>query len=58
MHSIHRVPIRSLVDVFEGGVANCPFRVLGRVIFYAEKPLGNDLLSVIRSSGVSVLEGL
>ena len=26
--------------------------------FYAEKRLGNDLLSVIRNSGVSVPEGL
>ena len=38
-----------------GGVANCPLR---GVFFYVEKHLGLVLLSVIRSSGVSVLEGL
>ena len=40
---------------FEEGVITCPLR---GVIFYEEKCLGNDLLSVIQSSGVSVLEGL
>ena len=37
------------------GVANCPLRGF---FFYVEKHLGLVLLSVIRSSGVSVLEGL
>ena len=38
-----------------GGAANCLLRVF---FFYVEKHLGLVLLSVIRSSGVSVLEGL
>ena len=38
-----------------GGVANCPLR---GVFLYTEKHLGNNLLSVIWSNGVSALEGL
>jgi hypothetical protein len=46
---------RSLLVKSAGGAENCPLR---GVFFYVEKHLGLVLLSVIRSSGVSVLEGL
>ena len=38
-----------------GGVANC---LLHGVFLCTKKHLGNNLLSIIRSSGVSALEGL
>ena len=42
-------------DLLAGGVANCP---LHRIFLYMEKHLGNNLLSIIRNSGVSALQGL
>ena len=45
-----------LLAKFGGGVANCP---LGGVILqYAERSLGSNLLSVVWSSRVSILEEL
>ena len=49
------VSVVTMLLSLAGGVANCP---LPGVFFYVEKHLGLVLLSVIRSSGVSVLEGL
>ena len=45
----------NLCYLLAGSVANCP---LHGGVLYTEKHLGNNLLSIIWSNGVSALEGL